>query len=493
MTAFACFGSTIMLADLAYATSRRYRVIEITPMGLFTDLDEFGIGPPPTLTPPRLAFNTLGINDEGMVVGGFLATNGKPHAFLWDASSSTAEPLSAAYAVTNEESATIVGETSLVCPNGLLHYRRPFRVEGYTGSGTAPAMTVLDVNAPRTEGYSRDVTAAASSIDAVGGANGDQADGDRCMVFVLPTSTCPFVALAPVRWEDGTTAGTDLGVFDPMGPTGAQANGINVDRDAVGFGFLFAGEACIERATMWVLSDSSDPIALPDPPGGFSEVGVAEAVSARNEQGCVWVAGADESLGKAALWFGSPDDGPSAFCVAVADDETIPCSAPEFSVYRAHDVNRWGHVAVILARKNTSPTEYAARVLTHVADLDGNLRVDGADLGLLLLNWCSSGCDDELIADLDCDSVVDGADSGILLSVWSGSEFVTIDPLCSCGTEESFTFGAGDFGIESQEAAIQSLGFASMAAFADWSNSATTSQIDAVGQTLVALLIGGAQ
>jgi len=82
-----------MLADLAHATSRRYRIIEITPMGLFTDLDELGIGPPPTSTPPRLAFNTLGINDEGMVVGGFLATNGKPHAFLWDASSSTSAPV----------------------------------------------------------------------------------------------------------------------------------------------------------------------------------------------------------------------------------------------------------------------------------------------------------------------------------------------------------------------------------------------------------------
>lgn len=556
-----------MVADLAYATSRRYRIIEITPIGIFTDFPALGIAAPPapSVTPPRLAFNTLGINDEGMVVGGFKASNGKPHAFLWDASSATtapvftdmhvatfgsengaasfandvsnpigssafpviivgqvdssstpslnatgeahawlwdttiaddalqttAGPLSAAYAVTNEESATIVGETSLVCPISFVDYRRPFRVEGYTGSGTAPAMTLLDVNAPRTEGYSRDVTAAVSSIDAVGGADGDQAEGDRCLATSLPTPTCPFVTLAPVRWEDGTTAGTDLGVFDPMGPTGAYANGINVDRDAVGFGFLVDDEVCIKRATMWVLSDSSDPIALPDPPGGTNDLSAAEADSARNEEGCVWVVGVDESLDRAAIWFGSPDDGPSAFCVAIADDEALPCSDPEFSVYRAHDVNRWGHVAVVLEIANSSPPAFAAGVLTHVADLDGNLRVDGADLGLLLLNWCSSGCDEELVADLDCDGIVDGADSGVLLSAWSGSDFVAIEPLCTCGSSESMMTGPSSISESEWASAAESLGFPSLGALAEWGKTATKQQLDAVGSALAVLASGG--
>ncbi len=385
---------------------------------------------------------------------------------------------------------TALGETSLVCPSSL-DYRRPFRVEGYTGSGTAPAMTVLGINAPRTEGYSRDVTAAASSIDAVGGAKGDQAEGDRCEVFLPPDQDCPYEELSPVRWEDGTTAGMNIGVFDPMVPTGAYANGINVDRDAVGFGFLLDGEACVERATMWVLSDSSDPIALPDPPGGFGDAGVAEAVSARNEEGCVWVVGVDQQLNKAAVWFGSPDDGPSAFCVAVADDETVPCTDPEFSVYLAHDVNRWGHVAVVLERANSSPPEYVAGVLTHVADLDGNLRVDGADLGLLLLNWCSGGCDDELVADLDCDGMVDGADSGILLSVWSGSDFVVIDPLCACGSSESMISGPSPISESEFAAAAESLGFTSLGALAEWATTATKQQLDAVGSALVVLASGG--
>ncbi len=46
------------------------------------------------------------------------------------------------------------------------------------------------------------------------------------------------------------------------------------------------------------------------------------------------------------------------------------------------------------------------------ADLDDSGAVDGADLGVLLSSWGSSG------ADLDGSGTVDGADLGILLSAW---------------------------------------------------------------------------
>ena len=51
-----------------------------------------------------------------------------------------------------------------------------------------------------------------------------------------------------------------------------------------------------------------------------------------------------------------------------------------------------------------------------VADLNGDSKIDGADLGLLLLGWgtCGNPCP----ADLDANGVVDGADLGTLLSVW---------------------------------------------------------------------------
>lgn len=47
-------------------------------------------------------------------------------------------------------------------------------------------------------------------------------------------------------------------------------------------------------------------------------------------------------------------------------------------------------------------------------DLDGNGRIDGSDLGLLLSNWGSPGR-----GDLDGDGTVSGADLGALLSAWA--------------------------------------------------------------------------
>lgn len=46
-------------------------------------------------------------------------------------------------------------------------------------------------------------------------------------------------------------------------------------------------------------------------------------------------------------------------------------------------------------------------------DLNGDAVVDGADLGLLLGAWGTTGP-----ADLNGDGVVDGADLGLLLSLW---------------------------------------------------------------------------
>ena len=48
-------------------------------------------------------------------------------------------------------------------------------------------------------------------------------------------------------------------------------------------------------------------------------------------------------------------------------------------------------------------------------DIDASGAVDGADLGVLLSSWGSSGP-----ADLDLSGIVDGADLGMLLSAWGG-------------------------------------------------------------------------
>jgi hypothetical protein len=48
------------------------------------------------------------------------------------------------------------------------------------------------------------------------------------------------------------------------------------------------------------------------------------------------------------------------------------------------------------------------------ADLDGNGRVDGVDLALLLGNWLGGG-----VGDVDRSGVVDAADLARLLNAWS--------------------------------------------------------------------------
>ena len=48
-------------------------------------------------------------------------------------------------------------------------------------------------------------------------------------------------------------------------------------------------------------------------------------------------------------------------------------------------------------------------------DLDGNSRIDGADLGIMLSAWGTSGS-----ADIDADGSVGGSDLGILLANWTG-------------------------------------------------------------------------
>ena len=49
-------------------------------------------------------------------------------------------------------------------------------------------------------------------------------------------------------------------------------------------------------------------------------------------------------------------------------------------------------------------------------ELHGDGWVDGADVGLLLVDWGKEG--DCLAADLNGDQVVDGADFGLLLAAW---------------------------------------------------------------------------
>lgn len=57
---------------------------------------------------------------------------------------------------------------------------------------------------------------------------------------------------------------------------------------------------------------------------------------------------------------------------------------------------------------------------TSNADLDGDGKVDGSDLGMLLAAWGSDGRDSG--ADLDADGVVSGPDLARLLAGWTAEK-----------------------------------------------------------------------
>jgi hypothetical protein len=65
----------------------------------------------------------------------------------------------------------------------------------------------------------------------------------------------------------------------------------------------------------------------------------------------------------------------------------------------------------------TAPTgtPYRAELLPCVGDLDGDGRVEGGDLGVLLGEWGTDGAPG---ADLDSNGIVDGGDLGVLLGAW---------------------------------------------------------------------------
>ncbi len=61
------------------------------------------------------------------------------------------------------------------------------------------------------------------------------------------------------------------------------------------------------------------------------------------------------------------------------------------------------------------PTEFSLSVPDCKEDLNGDDKVDGADLGILLADW---GTTEFSVADLNADGVVDGSDLGLLLAMW---------------------------------------------------------------------------
>jgi len=201
--------------------------------------------------------------------------------------------------------------------------------------------------------------------------------------------------------------------------------------------------------------------------------------------------GGDALAGSGARVWGRLGGPSEDWCCALVADRIIPTASTntsgEYELDYAHAVAPSGHM--IAHGRAVGTSETLAIFVTCAADLNGDGRVDGADLGALLAAWgscpTSGPCPENLNPDID--DVVDGADLGILLNAWSGPAAPCIvwpiDPVCPQSLE-----GNGVTPVESFAAAISALGFGSGDALAAWYAEASASEQWAIVETIAIVM-----
>jgi hypothetical protein len=333
----------------------------------------------------------------------------------------------------------------------------------------------------------------------------------ECPLLCQPDTACASEDPStnePLMWPGAGTTATGLGLLpDPVtADQSTRAIGLNDAGQVVGWGYLseVEGPGCREWAAFWAVAAANQVplvLGLTMPAGQASDRSIALAINEPDGEGCVTIAGINLSAIRGMIWHGDGED----FCAADLDALRVPCDGLSPIVVRqAHDINDGRFVVGI----GSNSLGFRAIALTAGADINRDFVVDGADLGLLANGatcgscWSASGCIwcDSLDAadldgdgnadcfqcptDLDCDGDTDSADLGILLSQW-GTVAVQI---CDCGTElDSFASGGAESSLTVDEA-IESLGFADFAAFAEWGSTATQAQLEAAALTLKALM-----
>ncbi len=118
------------------------------------------------------------------------------------------------------------------------------------------------------------------------------------------------------------------------------------------------------------------------------------------------------------LWLGRRDgEGGWEWCGRNAEDLDVVWKQQSALVIHAiHDIHPTG-IAVGYASENNA-TKLV--LLTSLSDINGDLKVNGADMGALLADWGPGpGGGTYLPGDLNRDYVINGADLGILLTAWN--------------------------------------------------------------------------
>ena len=243
-----------------------------------------------------------------------------------------------------------------------------------------------------------------------------------------------------------------------------------------------------------------------------------------DEQGWLTVVGWFPFISRSAIWRGLH----STWCVVEGTDASIldisqtanagtlagaACREPHLGdvtlpsgvvihrwITEIHDVNDYGHAVGVMTEVFDVIPPVVRRwavAMLPVADLDRDLDVDGADLGILLGDWGFP----TRRSDLNGDGIVNGADMALLTGQWSGSSMpalvrITNPPEClSCGgigLTQAAQSGEGDVsGNADPEAELAAnlalLGFTSLDAFVAWGLSAAPDQITEVMEQLTSL------
>ena len=467
------------------------------------------------------------INDLGQVVGGYgvdlvfeieahLVELGVPSSGSFDATSLHQPPTgvtlrdwSVAYGI-NEDAVTatsaIAGAVRLPCENET-EYLRGFRTDVNAG-----ALALLSPH------QSEDSVAYDPRSRDSSGQDLRLVGFDGGLSMLTPCSSgytdtgCEQLTFEGLVWSPGPTAEALLPIDDDAE---VVVTGINREDQRCGASRVPLSETdCPPHATHWDPGTTTQPydLNLAEPQTLGNDRTLALAISdviaypsgGEEDDEYVLVVGWNISTAEAVAWSrhensSTADD----WCQRRLQDIVLPCSTdlvliagPRREQPRPHRRTR---------RHDRKRTSSRAFILTDVADLDGDMRVNGADLGILLAAWlCSGGCPDE---DCDGDGDVDGADLGIVLSNWSGQDVCTVPPICAMncppatacgddpegcgGSSSAFAGGAGD--SESASAgplgeALEALGFSSTETFVEWAIAADPDQLETVAGTIAYLM-----
>jgi hypothetical protein len=235
---------------------------------------------------------------------------------------------------------------------------------------------------------------------------------------------------------------------------------------------------------------------LPVPASGLQAT--VEAVGTDTNCGVRRLAGWETGEGRGVVWDACPDSGsPPDWCSHLIRDLT---GNPVSVTRQAFDLTESGFTAVLVsgwAQVGDPPTTCVAGefvgVVVHRSDLDFDLAVGASDLAILLGSWTSGGSEVCAISrgDIDGDNDVDGTDLAILFGDWDSGPVFPAWPCSGLGCESassSATAGTAGGGSDAVLAAITSLGFSSIAAFAAWADGAGTDERAAACAYLVAAI-----